>query len=161
MPDTSQTKALKKEQKKQRKEAQKPKNRKKLREQKHALAQQRFEQNFTGPLFLHKYNRMILHLFLTPLFTLLYYPLNRYVMLPLLGDGSPYLNTKGETVEHYFSATHLAWLFAFLLTGITLYFSVRNTKRIQTVWKRILYLIICIYVTGVTFLLFINFSLWV
>ncbi len=98
--DAEQKKKAKKAEKRQRKKESKPKYQKKIKRQhaqKNQQAAERFAQTHHGLLSLNRFNTLILHLFLTPVMTLIYYPLNRYVFLPLLRDGQPYISTNGET----------------------------------------------------------------
>ncbi len=162
--DAEQKKKAKKAEKRQRKKESKPKYQKKIKRQhaqKNQQAAERFAQTHHGLLSLNRFNTLILHLFLTPVMTLIYYPLNRYIFLPLLRDGQPYISTNGETIEHYFSASSLAWLVGAVLSILTLILSVRRALGIERMGRRVLYLIMCLYVTLLTFFLFLNFSLWI
>ena len=110
--------------------------------------------------FLSRFNALFLHMLLMPLAALAYYPLNRYVFLVWFGNGEPYLNSAGVTVERYFSANHMAALTGLILAILTVVLSVKKCKRIQTKWKRVLYLVVCIYATILLLFLFLEFSLW-
>ena len=109
--------------------------------------------------FLTRWNRRVWPLFLAPLFTLIYAPVNRYVSLPTFGSGRPYEDMNGVLVEEYFSANSLARILFYLLLLTTEFLLVRTTKGL-TRGKRILLL------TGTTVLnvmmgiLFLEFTLW-
>ncbi len=96
---------------------------------------------------------------LAPLFTVLYYPVNRYVMLPRLGSGRPYVNMDGILVEDYFSANTVAKLLFYLLVLVTCLLSLRASKGLSG-RRRAVYLVFCFAISLLGGLLFLEFSLW-
>ncbi|MBP3918850.1 MAG: hypothetical protein J6I50_06730 [Clostridia bacterium] len=110
-------------------------------------------------LHLNRFNQLFWPLILFPIFTLLYIPINRYIMLPKLGSGRPYVNLSGQLVEQYFSANtaaHILFLVLLLITEFLLF----RTLRVIHGWKKAL---LCIAVTVLNVaagLLFLEFTLW-
>ncbi len=109
--------------------------------------------------FLTRWNKRLWPLFLSPLFTLIYAPINRYVSLPLFGSGRPYEDMNGQLVEDYFSANSLARILFYLLLIATEILLVRTTKGL-TRGKRTLLLIGTAILNLMMGILFLEFTLW-
>ncbi|MBQ7301878.1 MAG: hypothetical protein IJW77_18770 [Clostridia bacterium] len=109
--------------------------------------------------FLTRWNRRIWPLFLTPLFTLLYAPVNRYVTLPLLGSGRAYVDMNGFLIESYFSANSAARILFYLLlitVEVLLFRTTRGMPRVQ----RVLLLIGATILNLLLGVVFLEFTLW-
>ena len=112
------------------------------------------------PLFsLNRINALLWPLFLSPLFTVLYAPVNRRITLPKLGSGRPFVDMKGVLVEDYFSANSLSRIFFYLLIAATEILLVRSTRGISTK-KRIPLLIGATLLNIILGVVFLEFTLW-
>ncbi len=109
--------------------------------------------------FLTSWNRLLWPLFLSPLFTLLYAPINRCVSLPMFGSGRPYEDRNGVLVEDYFSANSLARILFYLLLVTTELLLVKTTKGISR-GKRIALLSAATILNLLMGILFLEFTLW-
>ncbi|MGM9625963.1 MAG: hypothetical protein ACI3XM_09695 [Eubacteriales bacterium] len=107
----------------------------------------------------NRFNRLLWPLVVTPLFTLLYYPVNRYVMLPKLGSGKPYVDMSGVLVESYFSANTMALFLFWLLLAATEFLLIRSSGAVHG-WKRVLLLLFCTLMNIVTGFFFLEFTVW-
>ena len=109
--------------------------------------------------FLTRWNRRLWPLFVSPLFTLIYAPVNRYVSLPKLGSGRPYEDMQGNLVENYFSANSLARIFFYLLLILTELLLIRTTRGLSR-GKRTGLLIAATVLNLVMGVFFLEFTLW-
>lgn len=109
---------------------------------------------------LNRINSLFWHLLITPLSGLLYFPINRYIILPRLGNGEPYVDIDGNLIEQYFSANQAALIAAVLAEAVTVYFTVRTFKKLTERWQKTAYFIFCILFSLLTMVLFLEFSLW-
>ncbi len=109
--------------------------------------------------FLTRWNKLLWPLFCSPLFTLLYAPVNRYVSLPMLGSGRPYEDMDGVLVESYFSANSLSRILFFLLLTVTQLLLVRTTKGVSR-GRRTALLVIGTVLNLVMGVVFLEFTLW-
>ena len=109
---------------------------------------------------LNRLNRLFAHLLITPFATLIYYPLNKNIVLPTFGSGAPYTAISGKLVDRYFSANHFTLITAVCLLTLTVILSVRLSRSIRKPPVRILYLTGCILMGFLTFICFLEFSLW-
>lgn len=107
----------------------------------------------------NRFNRLFWPLIVTPLFTLLYSPVNRYIMLPRLGSGKPYVDMKGALVESYFSANTMALLLFWLLLAATELLLIRSSRTVHG-WKRVLLFLFCTLMNIVTGFFFLEFTVW-
>lgn len=108
---------------------------------------------------LNTFNRLFLHLLITPVFTLLYAPVNRYVMLPKLGSGAPYVNMAGELVESYFSANTMVRILFYLLTALTLGLTAYRARSFHG-WRRVVFVLLSVLGCITAGLIFLEFSVW-
>lgn len=109
--------------------------------------------------FLFGWNKRLWPLFLSPLFTLIYAPVNRYMSLPLLGSGRPFEDENGLLVGEYFSANSLARILFYLLiltTEILLFKTTKGLPRLQ----RSFLLIAATLLNLMMGILFLEFTLW-
>lgn len=109
--------------------------------------------------FLNRPNALLWPLFLSPLFTLLYAPVNRHVILPLLGSGRPYVDMDGVLVEEYFSANSLARILFYLLIAATAILLLRTTRGLSKK-IRIPLLIVSALLNILLGIVFLEFTLW-
>lgn len=109
--------------------------------------------------FLNRWNTRLWPLFLSPLFTLLYAPFNRYVSLPKFGSGRPYEDMNGALIENYFSANSLARILFYLLLIATEALLIRTTAGMSR-GKRVLLLIGATILNLVMGVVFLEFTLW-
>ncbi|MBQ4290582.1 MAG: hypothetical protein II719_05240 [Clostridia bacterium] len=108
---------------------------------------------------LNAVNRRVWQLLIIPLFTLIYSPVNRLIVLPKLGSGEPYVDMNGQVVTDYFSANTLAVILLVLLILLTGFLSVWNTRRMK--WPaRIAVLAGCAAVVFFTSFVFLLITLW-
>ncbi len=113
--------------------------------------------------FLTRWNRLLWPLFISPVFTLLYAPVNRYVSLPKLGSGRPYEDMNGMLVEDYFSANSLSRILFFLLLITTEFLLIKTTRGIsrgKCRCRRIALLIVATVLNLVMGIVFLEFTLW-
>ena len=109
--------------------------------------------------FLTRWNRRLWPLFLSPLFTLIYAPINRCVSLPKLGSGRPYEDINGNLVENYFSANALARVLFYVLLILTELLLIRTTRGLSR-FKRTVLLIIATILNLMMGIFFLEFTLW-
>lgn len=109
--------------------------------------------------FLTRWNKRLWPLFLSPIFTLLYAPVNRYVSLPSLGSSRPYENMDGVLVEDYFSANSLARILFYLLLIVTELLLIKTTRGLSR-GKRIVLLITATVLNLMMGIFFLEFTLW-
>lgn len=109
--------------------------------------------------FLTSWNRRLWPLFLSPLFTLIYAPINRYVSLPKLGSGRPYEDMQGQFVEQYFSANSLARILFYVLLILTELLLIRTTRGLSRS-KRTGLLITATILNFIMGIFFLEFTLW-
>ena len=108
---------------------------------------------------LNAVNRRVWQLLIIPLFTLIYSPVNRLIVLPKLGSGEPYVDMNGQVVTDYFSANTLAVILLVLLILLTGFLSVWNTRGMK--WPaRIAVLAGCAAVVFFTSFVFLLITLW-
>ena len=112
-----------------------------------------------APFRPNPFNRLFWPILISPVFTLLYTPLNRYIVLPLLGSGRPYTDLSGKYIEDYFSANSVALILFYLLFAASEFFIFRTSKKL-TRWKRLIFLIGCTVINLLTAILFLEFTLW-
>ncbi|MBQ1282011.1 MAG: hypothetical protein IIY16_07185 [Oscillospiraceae bacterium] len=108
---------------------------------------------------LNRFNRLSWPLLISPLFTLLYMPVNRYVSLPLFGSGRAYTDMEGALVEQYFSANSVARILFWLLLAVTSYLLFHTSAAIPRT-KRILFMIGCTVLNIIMGVFFLEFTLW-
>lgn len=116
-------------------------------------------QNPKPVFFLNRLNALLWPLFLSPLFTVLYAPVNRSVMLPKLGSGRPYVDMNGALVENYFSANSLSRILFYLLLAATEVLLFRTTRTLSKK-KRIPTLIGATLLNLILGVVFLEFTLW-
>lgn len=109
---------------------------------------------------LSRFNRIFWPFLLPPLSILLYWPINRYIFLPLFGNGEPYIDSAGNDVERYFSANQCALIAAVCIAALTMFFIMRTTRQIQKRGIRIAVRIFACFWALVGIILFLEFSLW-
>lgn len=109
--------------------------------------------------FLTSWNRRLWPLFLSPLFTLIYAPINRYVSLPKLGSGRPYEDMQGQFVEQYFSANSLARILFYVMLILTELLLIRTTRGLSRS-KRTGLLITATVLNFIMGIFFLEFTLW-
>ena len=108
---------------------------------------------------LNRFNRRLWPLLISPLFTLLYMPVNRYVSLPLFGSGRAYTDMEGVLVEQYFSANSVARILFWLLIAAVEYLLFRTSASMERA-KRIWFMIGCTVLNIVMGVFFLEFTLW-
>ncbi|MBQ8578411.1 MAG: hypothetical protein IJ449_10685 [Clostridia bacterium] len=112
------------------------------------------------PLFrLNRFNRLFWPLVISPLFTLLYSPVNRYVMLPKLGSGEVYTDMDGNLVEDYFSANSMARVLFWILLALTELLLIRCLRHVRG-WKKIPVIFLGTVMNLVVGMFFLEFTLW-
>ncbi len=109
--------------------------------------------------FLTRFNRLFLQLYLTPLVTLIYAPINRYIVLPKLGSGRPYQDMNGVWIDTYFNANDVARILFYLVLAASLVLTIRQSMQFHG-WKRAGYLILCTLISLVTGVAFLEFTVW-
>ncbi|MBE6657763.1 MAG: hypothetical protein E7604_04875 [Ruminococcaceae bacterium] len=109
--------------------------------------------------FLYRWNAILWPLLISPLFTLLYSPINRYITLPLFGSGRPYEDMDGTLIETYFSANSVARILFYLLLLATELLLIKTTHGISR-RKRIALLITATLLNLVMGAVFLEFTLW-
>lgn len=109
---------------------------------------------------LNRFNRLFWPLLIFPLCGLLYYPVNRYIMLPAFGDGAAYTDLSGTLVDHYFSANQMAVIVCVLLAAATVVFGVRTVLRYCPKKLRIPAIVFFVLFAVVEAVCFLEFSLW-
>lgn len=109
--------------------------------------------------FLTSWNRRLWPLFLSPLFTLIYAPINRYISLPKLGSGRPYEDMQGQFVEQYFSANSLARILFYALLILTELLLIRTTHGLSKS-KRTVLLVTATLLNFIMGIFFLEFTLW-
>ena len=109
--------------------------------------------------FLYRWNAVLWPLLISPLFTLIYAPINRNVTLPMLGSGRPYEDMNGQLVEEYFSANSAARILFYLLLLTTELLLVRTTRGISR-GRRTALLIGATLLNLIMGILFLEFTLW-
>ena len=109
---------------------------------------------------LNAVNRRLWQLLIIPLFTLIYSPINRLIVLPKLGSGEPYVDVAGNVVTDYFSANTLAVILLVILILLTGFLSVWNTRGMKIV-PRIALLAGCACVVFLTSFVFLLITLWI
>ncbi len=108
---------------------------------------------------LNRFNRLFLPALTGPLASLLYSPINRYIAVPKLGTGAPYIDMNGALVESYVSANTVVRILHLLLLLFAEIWLIRNTYGMHG-WKKagaILFGTVLNLIGGVIFL---EFSLW-
>ena len=109
--------------------------------------------------FLFRWNALLWPLLISPAFTLIYAPINRYVTLPMFGSGRPYEDMAGNLIEDYFSANSAARILFFLLLIITELCWFKTTKGISR-GKRIALMIAGTIMNLIMGIVFLEFTLW-
>ena len=109
--------------------------------------------------FLFGWNKRLWPLFLSPLFTLIYAPINRYISLPKLGSGRPYEDMQGQFVEQYFSANSLARILFFALLILPELLLIRTTHGLSKS-KRTVLLVTATLLNFIMGIFFLEFTLW-
>ena len=109
--------------------------------------------------FLYRWNALLWPLFVSPVFTLLYAPINRYISLPKVGSGRPYESMDGVLVEDYFSANSLARILFYCLLTVTELLLIKTTKGLSR-GKRTLLLVGTTVLNLMMGILFLEFTLW-
>jgi len=109
--------------------------------------------------FMMRFNRRLWPLILSPLFTLLYYPVNRYVILPKFGSGRAYVDMNGALIENYFSANSVALILFYLLLLTTEVLLIRTSRGMKT-WQRVLFFIGTAILNCIMGFVFLEFTLW-
>ena len=109
---------------------------------------------------LTKFNRIFWPLLIMPIGILCYYPLNRYILLPAFGDGTPYQNSTGEWVEQYFSANQCALIGSALFAAAMLFFGIRALRAVRRRPLRIVLIVAECFWALFCIVLFLEFSLW-
>ena len=110
-------------------------------------------------LFLFRWNALLWPLLISPVFTLIYAPINRYVTLPLLGSGRPYEDMAGNLIEDYFSANSAARILFYLLLIISEFCLFKSAKSLSR-GKRIALLITGTIMNLIMGIVFLEFTLW-
>lgn len=110
-------------------------------------------------LFLFRWNALLWPLLISPVFTLIYAPINRYVTLPLLGSGRPYEDMAGNLIEDYFSANSAARILFYLLLIISEFCLFKTAKPLSR-GKRIALLITGTIMNLIMGIVFLEFTLW-
>ena len=110
-------------------------------------------------LFLFRWNALLWPLLISPVFTLIYAPINRYVTLPLLGSGRPYKDMAGNLIEDYFSANSAARILFYLLLIISEFCLFKTAKPLSR-GKRIALLITGTIMNLIMGIVFLEFTLW-
>ncbi len=105
------------------------------------------------------FNRLFWPILISPAFTLLYIPVNRYITLPLFGSGRPYTDLSGEYIENYFSANSVALILFYLLLAASEILIFHTSKKLPK-WKRTFFFIGCTVINLLTAILFLEFTLW-
>lgn len=118
------------------------------------------KQQKESPIRLTRFNRAFLQLLFFPIFTFLYMPVNRYIVLPKLGSGEPYTDMTGAIVENYFSANSVARILFYVILAVALLFSIKYAKDELRGWKRWGYLLLCVVFAVIGGLFFLEFTLW-
>ena len=127
---------------------------------KKAVAAKQLPQNTKKPIFfVTRFNRRLWPLIISPLFTLLYYPVNRYVMLPKFGSGRAYVDMNGALIENYFSANSVALILFYLLIVTTEILLVR-TSRSMKLWQRVLFYLGTAILNCIMGFFFLEFTIW-
>ena len=109
--------------------------------------------------FLNKWNSLLWPLLISPFITLIYAPINRHVMLPLLGSGRIYEDSQGNLVENYFSANSAARILFYVLLIVPQLLMFRTTRRLSKKARTAL-LIGAAVMNLITAAVFLEFTLW-
>ena len=109
--------------------------------------------------FLYRWNALLWPLLLSPIFTLIYAPINRHIVLPQLGSGRPYEDLAGNLIEDYFSANSAAMILFYLLLIVTELFMIKTSKGLSR-GKRTALLIAASIMNLIMGIVFLEFTLW-
>ncbi len=108
---------------------------------------------------LNAFNRLFCAALFAPAAAIVYYPFNRYIAVPKLGTGAPYVDMNGALIEDYFSANTLARILFYLLFAASEFLLIRNAGAVHG-WKKIAVLFLGTLLNLIGGILFLEFSLW-